>query len=429
MPSEDRADARVVSRSVGTGAQVLGRVTERVRALGRVDHPGVLIPLSVGVAEGEQVVVTMPWIDGVDLAELESRRGPLSAGECVWLGVRVAAALEALHAQGIAHGDVSPSNVVVAGGQIVLVDTVGGCVDDERGTVGFRAPERSSGATPAADAYSLGVLLRWCVADHDRIPIEAWTAPLVVRDPASRPPVQVVALALASCAPERPVSVPPRSEVVSALRARATERTERIAEGRRWRARRVILRTVAGMAITAAAIGSVVAVPRVVDAAMSAPASSMGMDGRAVGTGVSEGVIAASTHGPAEPSPTAPDRPGPEDAATNLTVQRIRALAEGDGAALRETVGDGPLADETEELAQALDAGTTRYEDLDVEITDVRVTEESPSLATATVVYDVTDHRVVTSEGSADVEGYEQRVELDLRWDGRWIVERARPLS
>src|SRR5690554_1117301 len=107
MSNEPRADARVVTRLVGTGGEVLAKVTERVRQLREVGHPGVLAPAGLGVAEGDQVIVRFPWLDGVDLAELETRRGPLSAGECVWLGVRVAQALEQMHAQGIAHGDLS----------------------------------------------------------------------------------------------------------------------------------------------------------------------------------------------------------------------------------------------------------------------------------------------------------------------------------
>src|SRR5690554_295052 len=209
MSKEPTADARVVTRLVGTGGEVLAKVTERVRQLREINVPGVLTPVGLGVAGDDQVVVRLPWLDGVDLAELETRRGPLSAGECVWLGVRVARALEQMHAQGIAHGDISPSNVVLVGGEVVLVDTVAGCLDDELGTVGFRAPERESGgATPAGDVYSLGALLRWAVADEQRMPIEAWTAPLVVREPGDRPPVQISERALASCAPEQAIAVP-----------------------------------------------------------------------------------------------------------------------------------------------------------------------------------------------------------------------------
>ncbi|MFN3866488.1 MAG: protein kinase domain-containing protein [Demequina sp.] len=421
MSTEPRADARVVTRAVGRGPEVLARVTERVRALRELSHPGVLTPLSVGVADGDQVVVTAPWVDGVDLAELESRRGPLSAGECVWLGVRVAAALEALHARGIAHGDIAPANVVVSQRTVVLVDTVGGCLDDERGTLGFRAPERREGPTPATDAYSLGALLRWCVATQDSVPIEAWTAPLVVVDSDSRPPVQVAARALASCAPEREIAVPARSEVVSALRARATERTERLASGRPWRVRRVVVRAAAGMAVAAAAVGGVMAVPLVVDAAIAPDEPSSAT--QATDPGAPSDASAAGTARAGEETP----RQDPGEAAAALTTQRIAALAAGDGESLLATVGSGPLAESTAVLANALDDGLTRYEGLAVEVRDVVVDEHSRDTAIATVTYGVTDHRLVTAEGTTLVPAYEQSVELALTWDGRWTVERAQP--
>ncbi|MDN4481536.1 protein kinase domain-containing protein [Demequina muriae] len=435
MPSDRGADARVLTRSVGTGPEVLARVSERVRALRAVDHPGVLVPIGVGVAEGDQVVVTLPWIDGVDLAELETRRGPLTAGECVWLGVRVAAALDALHARGIAHGDVAPANIVIAGGEVVIVDTVGGCLDDERGTVGFRAPERRSGSSLAADAYSLGALLRWCVAAHDSVAVEAWTAPLIAHDPDARPPVAVAARALASCAPPRPVAVPSRTEVVGAVRARASEGTERIAAGRAWRMRRVALRTSAGLAVAAAAVAGIVAAPRVVDATMSSvttPAAAESAPESPLVPPQEPGVVASAAGGAPGPLSSEPagavPRGAPGQAAHELTTRRIDALAAGDGDALRATVADGPLLEETEALASALDSGRTRYAGLAVDVREVQVAEHTGDAATATVRYEVTAHRITTPEGTAEVPAYAQSVELDLRWDGRWSVVRARPL-
>ena len=428
MSSQQRDDARVVTRSVGTGGEVLAKVTERVRQLRSVDDPGVLTPVGVGVAEGDQVVVRLPWLDGVDLAELETRRGPLSAGECVWLGVRVARALEHMHAQGIAHGDISPSNVVLVAGEVVLVDTVAGCLDDELGTVGFRAPERETGgATSAGDVYSLGALLRWAVADSQRMPIEAWTAPLVVREPGDRPPVQISARALASCAPEQAIVVPARSEIVTAVRARASERTVRIPAGRASRLRRLGLRIGLGVAVVAALTAMAVAVPRLLDAAKPAGANAA-QDSAVV---VSEPAVSASPSPPSPPPTTSPSplpgaAIGPGEAAAALTQQRIEALAAGDADQLLATVGDGPLEQEVATLSAALRTGELSYEGLVVEVGDVEVVAALPDSAVVRVSYDVSDHLVITPAGEQDVAAHRQRVELDLSWDGQWRVLRAR---
>lgn len=424
MTTHQAADARTVTRAVGSGEEVLRRVTERVRALRDLGHAGVLVPGEVKTVGSDQVVVTSPWIDGVDLAELEGRRGPLSAGECVWLGGRVASALEALHARGLAHGDVAPANVVIAGGDVVLVDTVAGCLEDERGTVGFRAPERGAGATPAADVYSLGALLRWCVALEDAVPIEAWTAPMVVDDPHARPPVQVAARALASCAPPRSVAVPDRAEVVSALRARAVDRTERTAAGRPWRLRRAAVRVAMTAAVATIAVTAVVAAPRAVDAAIPQAATltageSPAPDPSAAATG--SALID-------EHSAAAVPTQAPGAAAADLTKRRIAALAAGDGAELLRVFGEGPLAAQASFLAADLDAGRVRYEGLDVKVNRVDIRDSATDSAVATVEYALTDHRILTPDGEAVVPAYGQRVELELRWDGEWRVVRARPL-
>ena len=424
MSSELRADARVVTRLVGTGGEVLAKVTERVRQLRQVNHPGVLTPAGLGVAESDQVIVRFPWLDGVDLAELETRRSPLSAGECVWLGVRVAQALEQMHAQGIAHGDVSPGNVVVSEGQVVVVDTVAGCLDDEYGTVGFRAPEREEqGASAASDVYSLGALLRWCVADTERMAIEAWTAPLLARDPDARPPVDVAARALASCASEQPLEVPARSELVTAVRARASERTVRIAAGRTQRWRRFGLRLGLAVAVAAALGAMVVAVPRLVDAAQPPGAAAA----QEVQDGAGSGGVPASATPTSTPAPSPTPTIGADEAAAALTEQRFEALAKADADQLLATVGEGKLADEVTALAAALVAGKVAYDGLEVVIAETEVVAKLPTSAVVHVAYDVSEHVVVTHGREEQVAAHTQRVELELTWDGAWTVQAARP--
>lgn len=422
MGEEPKADPRVVSRVVGAGGEVLAHVTERVRALRGIAHPGVLTPEGLAVADGDQVVVRFPWVEGMDLAELETRRGPLSAAECVWLGVRVAQALEHMHAQGLAHGDISPGNVVLTRGTVMLVDTVAGCLADERGTVGFRAPEREShGPSVAGDVFSLGALLRWCVASDDRMAIEAWTEPLLVRDPHARPPVEVARRALVSCAKEQEVAVPAATEVVTAVRARAADRTVRIEPGRSWRWRRLGLRVGLGVAVAGAVCVIALAVPRLIDTAEAAdPGLVADMPPQQ-----DDLSAAASTESPREPVPE--PSLSPREAAVALTEQRFRALATGDAEQLLATVGEGKLADEVKALSSALDAGDVRYDGLGVRVGDVEVVAEMPNSAIVHVAYDVSEHVVVTQTGQQPVAAHTQEVELELSWDGAWTVQAARP--
>ena len=89
------------------------------------------------------------------------RRGRLPLSECLDLGLSMTAALAKLHARGLVHRDVKPSNIIFVGGVPKLADI--GMVADMReattmgGTEGFSPREGSKSS--AADLYSLGKVL------------------------------------------------------------------------------------------------------------------------------------------------------------------------------------------------------------------------------------------------------------------------------
>ncbi len=190
-----------LERELGIGSDLLTSAAARAAALARASGRcrAVLSPSRVWERPDGVVAVSMPVAPGASLAEVRANRA-LTIGECVLVGVGVADALAAMHAERLAHGDVSAANVVVSGRRVSLVDTMG-ALCHERGTMGYVAPERAKGATPAGDVYSLGALLR-ALADVQAAPIiEAWTAPLLANDPEVRPSATHAAAALARCAP------------------------------------------------------------------------------------------------------------------------------------------------------------------------------------------------------------------------------------
>ncbi|MHC1765690.1 MAG: WD40 repeat domain-containing serine/threonine protein kinase [Verrucomicrobiia bacterium] len=90
--------------------------------------------------------------------------------DCVRIGIGLTTALEHLHAHGLAHRDVKPSNVIFVNGQPKLADIglVAG-IDATRsyvGTEGFAAPEGPG--SPQADLYSLGKVLYEIGTGKDR---------------------------------------------------------------------------------------------------------------------------------------------------------------------------------------------------------------------------------------------------------------------
>lgn len=161
------------------------RWIEEARRLARVRHPNVVTLYGADVHDG----IAGSWMElvrGITLEDRIRRDGPLSAREAALVGIDLCGALAAVHAAGLAHGDVKPSNVVREGlatdagdaGRIVLMDF--GSAHDSAldraqapGTPLATAPEVLEGgrSTPASDLWSLGALLYRLVSG--RWPIEA----------------------------------------------------------------------------------------------------------------------------------------------------------------------------------------------------------------------------------------------------------------
>jgi serine/threonine protein kinase len=130
-------------------------------------HPSVLQILDHG-ADDNQAWLAMEYVPGGRLAR---NIAPLAPSQIVSRLRQVATALAQVHAQRLVHRDVKPANLLVRGdGSLVLGDFGCVCRQDEvessrRGTIvgtpQYAAPEQSLGgpAAPAADVYSLGVLL------------------------------------------------------------------------------------------------------------------------------------------------------------------------------------------------------------------------------------------------------------------------------
>ncbi|GAA2063993.1 hypothetical protein GCM10009839_89260 [Catenulispora yoronensis] len=146
------------------------RVSEEVRILTALSHPHLLPLFDAGRSADGQSFIVMPLVRGTTLANMVAR-GPVGPREAKKIGTALAEALSHIHARGIVHRDVKPSNVLLAeDGMPFLADfgfahaedgpalTATNCVV---GTAGYLAPEQAEGhaTTPAADVYALGLVL------------------------------------------------------------------------------------------------------------------------------------------------------------------------------------------------------------------------------------------------------------------------------
>lgn len=117
----------------------------------------------------DEFVVVCDFVPGENLEQLVSARGALAEQDAITTTLQLCEAVSALHAHGIIHRDISPTNVVMAADGAHLIDfgiarfRVEGATRDttQLGTYGFASPEQYGFAQTDArsDVYSLGRLL------------------------------------------------------------------------------------------------------------------------------------------------------------------------------------------------------------------------------------------------------------------------------
>jgi serine/threonine protein kinase len=143
---------------------------DEARRLARVRHPNVLAVHGAAIDQSRAGI----WTDlliGETLATRIMRDGPMPYAMLLALATDLAAALGAVHAQAIVHGDLKPANVMCEAGKdgaFVLMDFGAGASLDARGetrlsagTLHFIAPEQLAGAAvgTSVDVYALGASL------------------------------------------------------------------------------------------------------------------------------------------------------------------------------------------------------------------------------------------------------------------------------
>jgi serine/threonine protein kinase len=123
-------------------------VAQRLKGGERISSSYVARVVDAGVWEGRPYVVR-EHIEGRSLADVVRDEGPLSGDALERVAVGVLTALTPIHLAGVAHGGLTPQNVIMsADGPRVTDAAIGGPV----GEIGYRSPEQLNGEP--FDAYT-----------------------------------------------------------------------------------------------------------------------------------------------------------------------------------------------------------------------------------------------------------------------------------
>ncbi|MDT0394794.1 bifunctional serine/threonine-protein kinase/ABC transporter substrate-binding protein [Streptomyces edwardsiae] len=128
------------------------------------------VPVVAADAEARSPWLATAYVPGPSLAEAIARHGVWPEDQLRSLGAALAEALEDVHAAGLVHRDVKPSNVLLTADGPRLIDfgiarAVGATALTADGSVvgspGYLSPEQARGRTvgPASDVFSLGCVL------------------------------------------------------------------------------------------------------------------------------------------------------------------------------------------------------------------------------------------------------------------------------
>jgi eukaryotic-like serine/threonine-protein kinase len=158
---------KMLSHALALSADGQRAFIREASLLVHLDHPGIVRVLDAFEAHGTFFIV-MPWIEGATLREHIYGRPTLRAEQVLQIAEETLDALTVLHAAGLVHRDVKPSNLLVRpSGRVVLIDLGIACQRDASasrrlvGSPAYCSPEQILGrpVDGRSDVYSLGCTL------------------------------------------------------------------------------------------------------------------------------------------------------------------------------------------------------------------------------------------------------------------------------
>ena len=171
---------KVIDRAVRRPGGPWRALPREIQTLATFQHPHIVPLFEAGMLTDGLPYLVMPWLEGTSLRQRLRTHGPPPIDEVLRIGIDLADALDALHAQGLVHRDIKPENVITNGAHATVIDFGLVCAarpaerdpvsgEFAMGTPTYMSPEQweHGGAIDGrADVFSLGALLYELLTGH-----------------------------------------------------------------------------------------------------------------------------------------------------------------------------------------------------------------------------------------------------------------------
>lgn len=158
------------------GADRMNRFAREAQIAAEIDHANLVPVVDIGFTANDLFIV-MPLVEGGSLEQVRGRFG--DAAWALPLLAQIASGLAALHARGIVHRGLRPSNVLLARGTPRITD-VGLAILSRR-------TDQPDTDDTSVDVLAFGELAREMLSGKPGTDLPAWIGRCLDADPAARP--------------------------------------------------------------------------------------------------------------------------------------------------------------------------------------------------------------------------------------------------
>jgi serine/threonine-protein kinase len=200
---------KLIAQDRAGDPRAMARFEREVRTTARLSHPNTVEIYDYGRTDDGTFFYVMELLNGLSLADLVARHGPVSPGRAIFLLRQACGALAEAHVAGLVHRDLKPANIFSARrghlhdfvklldfGLVLPPPEASGALSSREGNIAgspqYMAPEQATGLDrPDArtDLYGLGAVAYFLLTG--RAPFNAATAMAVMialaRDPVEPP--------------------------------------------------------------------------------------------------------------------------------------------------------------------------------------------------------------------------------------------------